>query len=65
MSALFETTAYYILDEPEVLNLSKFVKKNLHVDIITKTDNMQELCYNISVYMSIFKHFKTDYDSEM
>jgi len=40
MSTLFNATAYYILDEPEVLSLSKFAKKNLHVDIITKAENM-------------------------
>jgi hypothetical protein len=65
MSTLFNQAAYYILDEPEILNLSKFAKRNLHVDIITKSENMQELCYNLNIYMSLFKHFKTDYDTEM
>ena len=62
MSSLFSQTAYYILDEPEVVNLSKFVKKNLHIDILTKSENMQEACHNLSVYLSLFEHFKTDYD---
>lgn len=47
MSIVFKHTAYYILDEPEVTSLIKLVKKLLHIDILTKQENMQEVTYSI------------------
>lgn len=42
------------------------MKKNLHIDILTKDDvNLKETVYSLSVYLSLFRHFKTDYDAEM
>jgi hypothetical protein len=40
MSCIFNQAAYYILDEPDVLALIKHAKKNLHIDILTKQENM-------------------------
>jgi len=65
MSIVFKHTAYFILDEPEVSSLIKLVKKGLHIDILTKQGNMQEVAYSIQLYLSLFTHFQTDYDSEM
>jgi hypothetical protein len=65
MSSIFKQTAYYILDEPEVSSLIKLAKKNLHIDILTKQGNMQEVAYSLQLYLSLFTHFQTDYDSEM
>lgn len=65
MSIVFKHTAYYILDEPEVSGLIKLVKKSLHIDILTKQENMQVVAYGIQLYLSLFTHFQTDYDSEM
>lgn len=64
--SVFRVMAYYILDEPECVGLMKQVKKNLHIDILTKDDvNLKETVYSLSVYLSLFRHFKTDYDPEM
>ena len=65
MSIVFKHTAYFILDEPEVSSLIKLVKKGLHIDILTKQGNMQEVAYSIQLYLSLLTHFQTDYDSEM
>ena len=65
MSIVFKHTAYYILDEPEVSGLIKLVKKSLHIDILTKQEDMQVVAYSIQLYLSLFTHFQTDYDSEM
>jgi hypothetical protein len=43
MSSLFKYTAYYILDEPEVSGLMKLAKRNLHIDILTKSTDMLEV----------------------
>ena len=43
MSSLFKHIGYYILDEPEVLGLIKLVKRNLHIDILTKSTNMLDV----------------------
>ena len=64
--SVYKEMAYYILDEPECVGLMKQVKKNLHIDILTKDSvNLKETVYSLSVYLSLFRHFKTDYDSEM
>ena len=64
---VYKVMAYYILDEPECVGLMKQVKKNLHIDILTKDDgvNLKETVYSLSVYLSLYKHFTTDYDAEM
>jgi len=65
MSMLFCKISYYILDEGDINALIKLTKKNLHVDILIKAEDMMAITYNLSVYLSLFTHFKTDYDSEM
>ena len=57
MSIVFKHTAYFILDEPEVSGLIKLVKKSLHIDILTKQENMKEVAYSIQLYLSLFTHF--------
>ena len=47
MCCIFNQAAYYILDEPNVSALMKHAKKNLHIDILTKQENMQEVAYSI------------------
>jgi len=58
-------TAYFILDEPEVASLSKLVKKMLHIDLLTKAEQLMPVCYCMSIYLSLFSHFKTEYDTEL
>ena len=65
MSMLFCKISYYILDEGDINALIKLTKKNLHVDILIKAEDMMAITYNLSIYLSLFTHFKTDYDSEM
>ena len=40
MNIIFKQTAYFILDEPDIVALIKLMKKNLHIDILTKQENM-------------------------
>jgi len=64
--SVFKVIAYYILDEPECVGLMKQVKKNLHIDVLTKQEvNLRETVYSMSIYLSLHGHFKTDYDAEM
>lgn len=62
MTAFFTHAAYYILDEQDVISLMKLAKKNLHIDILTKEHDMLETVYSLSLYLSLFEHFQTDYD---
>jgi hypothetical protein len=57
MASTLKQIAYYILDEPEVGSIIKMVKKNLHIDILTKQNNLQEVCHCIQLYLSLFKSF--------
>ena len=65
MCCIFNQAAYYILDDPVVSALMKLAKKNLHIDMLTKADDMQQVAYSIQIYLSLYKHFTTDYDSEL
>ena len=65
MSSLFKHTAYFILDEPEISGLMKLAKRNLHIDILTKSTDMLEVTQSLSLYLSLYPHFKTDYDTEL
>ena len=57
MSSLFKHIAYYIVDEPEVLGLIKLVKRNLHIDILTKSSSMLQITQSLSLYLSLYPHF--------
>ena len=65
MSLVLKHTAYYIIDEPEIQQLSKFTKKNLHIDILTKSESMREVTYSLSIYLCLYTQFQTDYDKEL
>lgn len=66
MSSLFKAIAYYILDEQECFVLMKQAKKNLHIDNLTKDNtNIRAVVYSLSVYVSLYTHFKTDYNAEL
>lgn len=66
ITCIFRQISYYILDEPEILALMKLVKKNLHIDILTKEPgNAKETVYSLSIYNSLYKHFLTEYDKEI
>lgn len=40
MSTLFSKISYYILDDADVNALIKMAKKNLHIDKLTKSNDM-------------------------
>mmetsp|Transcript_1951 Transcript_1951/g.2849 ORF Transcript_1951/g.2849 Transcript_1951/m.2849 type:complete len:118 (-) Transcript_1951:1795-2148(-) len=66
LSVVLRTIAYYILDEPEVLQMIKLSKKNLHIDILTKVGvDLMGVVASMEVYLSLYKHFVTDYDKEL
>lgn len=65
LSLVLQHTAYFILDEPEVMALAKLVKKNLHIDKLTKSESMRQVTYCMSLYLCLYKHFESDYDAEL
>jgi hypothetical protein len=52
------------LDEPEVSGLIKLSKKTLHIDKLTKQTQMREVAYFLSIYLSLYTHFASDFDAE-
>ena len=65
MSMLFKYSGYFILDESELTGLIKLAKKNLHIDKLIKAESMREVTYSLSIYLSLFTHYSSDYDLEL
>ena len=65
MSMLFKHSGYFILDESELTGLIKLAKKNLHIDKLIKAESMREVTYSLSIYLSLFTHYSSDYDLEL
>jgi hypothetical protein len=64
VSEMLELIGYYVLDE-QVQALIKQAKKNLHVDILTKSSDLTVTAQSISIYLALYKHFETEYDQEI
>jgi len=67
MCITLNTLAYFILDEPEIIQMIKLAKKSLHIDLLTKAkpSDMLGITTSMEVYLSLYKHFKTEYDTEL
>ena len=65
LSEVLKLIGYFLLDEESVRMVAKQAKKNLHIDLLRKAEDLRLSAASMRVYLSTFSYFLTDYDSEL